>query len=86
MPIPKKALKSPHITVDNDTEDPLEVIVSSLHKVADGFDKINKSGLNRRTVVLLLHDMTKVPKRNIHDILDASKDLVTRYTNTDEET
>jgi hypothetical protein len=82
MPRPKKPLKHPHVTVDNDTEDPLGVIVSSLHKVAEGFDRINDSGLSRKAIVILLHDMTKVGKGSINAVLDAAPMLVERYTNS----
>ena len=82
MPVSKRPLKHPQVSVVNDTDDPLEVIVSSLHKVATGIDKINKSGLRRRTVVLLLHDATGVGKRDIEHILDAAPLLVDRYTNS----
>jgi hypothetical protein len=83
MPRPKKELKHSHVTVDNDTEDPLHVIVSSLHRVSDGFDHINESGLSRRAVVLLLHDATRVGKKDIELILDAAPLLVERYTEND---
>ena len=83
MPRPKKELKHSHVSVDNDTEDPLHVIVSSLHRVSDGFDHINESGLSRRAVVLLLHDATRVGKKDIEAILDAAPLLVERYTEND---
>jgi hypothetical protein len=82
MPRAKKELKHPNIVVNNDTEEPLSVIVSSLHKVADGITQINESGLNERAIVLLLHDMTRVPKENIRSILGAAPRLVERYTTT----
>jgi len=80
MPRPKKALKHSHISVDNDTEEPLEVIVSSIHKLAEGFDKILDSGLTEYTLVLLLHDATKVNKGDIKKILAAAPFLAERYT------
>ncbi len=82
MPRPKKELKHPQVTLENDTEEPLSVIVSSLHKVADGFDQINDSGLSRRAIVLLLHDATRVGKKDIDAILDAAPLLVERYTSS----
>jgi hypothetical protein len=66
--------------MENDTEDPLSVIVTSLHKVADGITQINESGLTDRAIVLLLHDLTKVPKGQIQAILEAAPLLVERYT------
>jgi hypothetical protein len=83
MPAPKKELMHPHVSVDNDTQEPLNVIVSSIHKVAEGFDSINGSGLSRRAIVLLLHDATEVGKRDIEAVLDAAPLLVERYTKND---
>ncbi len=82
MPRPKKELKHPQVKLENDTEEPLSVIVSSLHKVANGFDQINDSGLSRRAIVLLLHDATRVGKKDIDAILDAAPLLVERYTSS----
>lgn len=85
MPRAKKELKHPHVTVDNDTEEPLEVIVSSIHKLAEGFDKITNSGLTEYTLVLLLHDATKVNKKDIRKILEAAPLLAERYTRSPDE-
>ena len=82
MPRSKKELKNPHVTLENDTEEPLSIIVSSLHKVAAGFDQINESGLSRRAIVLLLHDATRVKKGDIEQILDAAPLLVERYVSS----
>lgn len=85
MPRPKKQLKHPHIIVDNDTKEPLEVIVSSIHKLADGFEKLLDCGLTEYTLVLLLHDATKVNKGDIKKILAAAPLLAERYTRSPDE-
>ena len=85
MPKSRKELKHPNLQVNNDTEDPLEVIVSSIKAVAGGLEKLNNSGLSHRAVVLLLHDCTKVPKKQITAILDAAPLLLSRYLETDDE-
>jgi hypothetical protein len=70
--------------VNNDTEEPLEVIVSSIKAVAGGLEKLNKSGLSRRAVLLLLHDCTSVPKKQIALVLDAAPLLLHRYLESEE--
>jgi hypothetical protein len=72
------------LQVNNDTEDPLEVIVSSIKVVAEGLEKLNHAGLSRRAILLLLHDCTSVPKKQIALILDAAPLLLHRYLETDE--
>ena len=84
MPKSRKELKHPNLQVNNDTEDPLEVIVSSIKAVAVGLEKLDNSGLSHRAVVLLLHDCTKVPKKQIATILDAAPLLLSRYLEIDE--
>jgi hypothetical protein len=66
--------------MENDDQSPIEVIVSSIHKLADGFERINDSGLTEHALVLLLHDATRVNKRDIKKILEAAPLLAERYT------
>ncbi len=80
MPRSKKDPKHPHVELENDEEAPLKVVVSAIHKLADGFDRINESGLTEHALVLLLHDATKVNKGDIKKILAAAPLLAERYT------
>lgn len=80
MPRSKKDPKHPHVELENDEQEPLSVVVSAIHKVADGIDKINNSGLTEQAIVLLLHDATKVKKTDIKAILEAAPLLAERYT------
>lgn len=41
--------------------------------------KLNKAGLNRDAIVVLLCDSTGLPKRTITTVLDALAELKTRY-------
>lgn len=62
MPLPKKDIKHP-LSVETDDETPISVLVSSIHKVADGLEKIQDSGLTEYAIILLLHDATKVGEK-----------------------
>ena len=57
----------------------IEDMVQEIEKLSRIFARLNESRLKRRTVVLLIHDATKVSKRDINAILDAVPDLANRY-------
>lgn len=46
-------------------------IANSIGRIADAGKALNVSGLNRRATLVLLHDATGVPMRDIKLILDA---------------
>ncbi len=54
---------------------PVEVIERSIVELAEGMRKINATRLTRKTVIALLHDNSKVPKREIEIILNNLADL-----------
>jgi hypothetical protein len=57
------------------TEKTIDDVVKALHKVQNAAEELRESGLTRRAVVLLLHDMSKVPKREIHRVLEAIPEM-----------
>jgi len=79
MPVSKKELKHPHIRLEHDVDVQMNVLVSAIHKLADNIEKINECGLTEQAIVLLLHDLTKVGKRDIVKILEAAPLLAERY-------
>lgn len=83
MPRSKKPLRHPHVGLDIE-DAPLEVIASSIIKLADGIQKLNESGLTEKAVLLLLHDATGVNKKEIAKILKAAPLLADRYVRPDE--
>ena len=83
MPKSKRELKHPHIHLETGAE-PLEIVASSVIKLADGLTKMNDSGLTQRAIVLLLHDATGVNKKEIIKILEAAPLLAERYVRPDE--
>lgn len=65
------------LTVKRDEEnpEPLELIAASVIKLADGIDKMKRSGLSQRAIKILLYDVTKVPLNHIEKILNAGPAL-----------
>lgn len=55
----------------SDPPETKEILAEAIVRIGDNVKKLSDSGLNRKAVVLLLHDATKVSKRDIGAILDA---------------
>lgn len=51
-----------------------------IEKVSDGFRSLLASGLNRDAIVVLLHDETGVPRKQINAVLDGLGALKRNYT------
>ena len=65
--------------------DTADELADEIEKLSEVFTALENSRLKRRTVVLLIHDMTKVGKRDIDTILDALPDLAERYLKSEED-
>ena len=67
--------------VQSETEDhvPFEVLASSVAKISDGFERIEKSGLTRRALLVLLADSTGVNKTQINRVLNGLRCLKAEY-------
>ena len=57
----------------------LAAMPEAIRRVVAAVDSLKNAGLKRRTLVLLLHDMTKTPKKQINAMLDALPLLAERY-------
>lgn len=57
--------------VKSDPPETKEILAEAIVRVGTAVNFLNSNGLNRKAVVLLLHDATKVPKKEIIAILDA---------------
>lgn len=57
--------------VKSDPPETTEILAESIVRLGEAVKKLDASGMNRKAIVLLLHDVTKVGKRDIEDILDA---------------
>jgi len=57
-----------------------EILAASIVSLGQACERMKKNGgLNRRAIVVLLHDATKISKRDIEDILDAMTRLESWY-------
>lgn len=65
-------MNKPTITVKkSDPPESKEILAEAITRVSDGFTKLQASGLNKAAIVVLLHDSTKISKRDIVTILDS---------------
>lgn len=58
-----------------------EVLAAAIVNISGAIAALNKSGLNRAAIEVLLAHETKISRRDIRIILDALKTLRSRYTN-----
>ena len=57
-----------------------EVLADAIVKISEGLNRLKKSGLNRRAIVVLVKDASGVGMYDIHKVLDALEDLRRLYT------
>lgn len=57
--------------VKSDPPESTEILAEAIVRIGDAVAKLNGSGLNRKAIILLLQDATKVGKKDIETILDA---------------
>jgi hypothetical protein len=67
------------VKVTEENPEPLELLAKSVIELSDAFIKIESSPLKRHTVVLLLQDYTRLPKKSIEAVLDAAPKLKSYY-------
>ena len=58
----------------------LGVLADQVRFISQGFEQLQKSGLNKRAIVVLLQDETNLPMKVITKVLDALPLLAKRYT------
>lgn len=71
--------KNVKVTQDENNVVELEILAKAIKDVADGMEKLLKTPLKRKTLILLIHDAipskSGVRKSDIDWILDSIKDL-----------
>lgn len=71
------------VVKDAANPEPLELLAKSVVEVAEGFEQLNRSPLNRRAIVVLLQDgigVGKISKSQINLVLDNLPRLKAWYT------
>jgi hypothetical protein len=48
-----------------------EILAEAVIRIGENFEKLQKSGLNKRAIVALIYDYTKLPKRDIELVLES---------------
>lgn len=61
--------------VKSDPPESTEILAESIVRLGEAIELLNRNGLNRKGVVVLLHDATKMAKWRIETILDALQRL-----------
>lgn len=56
-------------------EVPTEIIAQSIKDISDAMKKINSGRLKQDAIVVLLQDVTRLPKKHIKMVLDAMECL-----------
>lgn len=59
----------------SDPPETKEVLADAIVRISEGFEKLQKSGLNERAIIALLHDATKIGKPAIRDVLAGLRQL-----------
>jgi hypothetical protein len=74
--------EGPAVVVKNDELDPVkpEILATAIVSISAGMRRLTKSGLNRKAIVVLIQDVTKLPKHDITRVLDSLDDLARMYT------
>lgn len=59
--------------IKSDPPESTEILAEAVVKISEGMDALlnNAMGLKEKTIILLLHDATKIRKSDIKKILDA---------------
>ena len=50
--------------------EPTEILAEAIIKIGENFESLSKSGLNREAIIILIHDHSKVSKRDISIVLE----------------
>lgn len=70
------------IIVNQDPEQPVEkeVLATAITDISSALKALQKSGLNKTGIVVLLQDKTRLPKKTILIVLDGLEALRRDYT------
>ena len=63
----------------SDPPESTEILADSIVRISESLEKLSKSGLNHKAIVILIQASTKLAKRDIEAVLDAQKRLAGWY-------
>lgn len=53
-----------------ETPEPKEILAEAIVRIGENFERLKQSGLNEDAIVILIHDYSKVPKKDIRIVLN----------------
>lgn len=56
-----------------------EILAEAIVRIGEGMKKLTDSGLNKKAVIALIYDATKIPKRDIETVLSSLTRLASWY-------
>jgi hypothetical protein len=68
------------VTASPESPEQEQSLADCIRSVSQASQRLLKSGLNRTAIVVLLHDMSGLSKRDITTVLNNLESLATRYT------
>lgn len=51
--------------------EPTEILAEAIIRIGENFEKLQKSGLNKHAIVVLVCEATKLPKRDVNLVLES---------------
>lgn len=63
----------------SDPPESKEVLAESIVNIGKACEKLHNSGLNEEAIIILLHDKTRIGKKDIKTILDGLRRLESWY-------
>lgn len=72
-------MKAKIVQQENVPEVPTEVLAQHIEEVSLAMAQINRGRLKKDTIILLLHDITKLPRRDVKKVIDACEVLGSVY-------
>lgn len=79
--MPKVKAPAPEVRLDENDPEPTVIIAKAIIEISEAMERINRSGLKRRALVALIHDNSKLPKRDIDMVLNNLEFLKQNYVN-----
>jgi DNA replicative helicase MCM subunit Mcm2 (Cdc46/Mcm family) len=70
---------APVVVKDEANPEPDEILAKHILQMSQAMEKFNQGPLKRDTLVLLIHDHTKIARRDIHRVLDTLSNLKRIY-------
>lgn len=63
----------------SDPPESTEILAEAITRISAGLTKLQDSGLNQEAIIVLIQHKTKLPKRDIQNVLWAQRQLAAWY-------